>query len=71
MSAVTTVAAMKKLLVRSDRCNAAFIDSAGEVMHRNGSQNSIIHATLTIEIHTSEGRNGRNPKFCIYTLCTK
>jgi hypothetical protein len=38
MSAVTTVAAMKMCLAISDKCNAELIHSAGEVMHRNGSQ---------------------------------
>jgi hypothetical protein len=54
MSAVTTVAAMKTFLVISDKCTVALIHSAGEVMHRNGSQNSIIPASLTMEIQTSE-----------------
>jgi len=54
MSAVTIVAAMKTFLVISDKHNAALIHSAGKVMHRNGSQNSILHARLTMEIQTSE-----------------
>ena len=55
MSAFTTVATMKTFLVIYDKRNAALIHSAGEVTHRNGSQNSIIHACLTMEIQTSEG----------------
>jgi hypothetical protein len=54
MSAVTTVAAMQTFLVISDQHNAALIHSAGEVMHRNVSQNSVIPASLTMEIQTSE-----------------
>jgi hypothetical protein len=46
---------MKKFVVISDKHNAASIHSAQEGMQRNGSQNSVIHASLTIEIQSSEG----------------
>ena len=54
MSAVTTVAAMKKLVVISDKSNAALMHSAGEVTHRNGSQSGVIYASLAVQIQTYE-----------------
>jgi len=71
MSAVTMVAAMKTFLVLSYKHNAALIHSAGEVMHRNGSQNGIIPVSLTMEIQTSEEVTVEVLQNFLFTQCAQ